>query len=119
MDGLRLESISDSKNIHFRSIRGNKDIFHLIYLKNGNELKGDSIIFFQDKVEEISNFKIPLMFIGIGVAFVYQVCFKEGSGRKFKTKKMRDRDLRRERLNQISKQIGNLERTTSSFKTSF
>lgn len=116
MEGIHLHSHSDLRNSQSKAIRGGKDIFYFLTLKNGNTFTGERIIFFEDKTEEISNFRVPLMFIGVGVAFVYQICFKDSSLRSIKTKKMRNRDRRNEKLAQIGKQIDSLKKTTDSFR---
>lgn len=119
LENVQLSSINNASNTLFDSIRGNKDKFEFFHLKDGVHLKGIQMIFFKDKVEEISNFKVPLMFIGIGVAFVYQICFKDSPMRSGRTRKMKQRDLRKEKLQRISKQIRGLEETASSFKDNF
>lgn len=119
LENLELASLANTSNTAFESIRGNKDKFEFFHMQDGVTFKGSRMIFFKDKVEEISNFKVPLMFIGIAVAFVYQLCFKDSPMGGIRSRKMKQRDLRKEKLKRISRQIKGLEETAGSFKANF
>lgn len=75
-----------------------------------DRIEGLEILFEKDRTEELSGFKMPLMFVGVGVAFAYQLCCKGDKKRpKQYGKKSNPQYNRRERMSKLNKRISQLE----------
>jgi hypothetical protein len=77
------------------------------------KLQGLEISFDKDREEELNSFKMPLMFAGIGVAILYQVCFKtterKPSRAKYSSAYASKYD-RNKRMGGINKRVSHLEK---------
>ena len=116
---LHLENFSHSKESVLISKRAKSDKFYLFdFDPKSGIFNAREVNFPKDKIGEVSSFRMPLMFIGIGVAFVYQVCFNAGKTRKGRRRggKGSTRQTRKDKLKMINDKVRRLEDMTNSFR---
>jgi len=111
-----LKNIPNPKSLNskIRVARAKEDQFLIFGLQNG-KISGSKLRLHKEKIEDVSSFKMPLMFIGVAVAFIYQICFKQVPNRK-KVKSRYKQNQRQEKLKRISSQIRQMENMTKGFQ---
>lgn len=118
---LKLSDIQPPIHPSIQIARDKQDHFNIlvpILDSDSNKItavRGVEVLFEKDRTEELSGFKVPLMFVGVGVAFAYQLCCK-GTERRKPTSygKFKDRRYNRmERLSKLNKRISQLENSFS------
>lgn len=113
---LTVPGLSGGIHHEIINLRTKDEEYALIYSKESPEGKvtsihGYEITFDKDKTEELNTFKMPIMFVGVGVALAYQIFCKGKSLKKpsrFSEPKGGRAYDRTNRVNQMDKRIDNM-----------
>jgi hypothetical protein len=115
---LRLPNIQPPIHPSIHITRAKQDHFNILVpvlnpeTNQISSIKGLEVLFEKDRTEELNGFKMPLMFVGVGVAFAYQLCCKGTERRKTSRSYSKYRNTkydRRERMTKLNKRISQLE----------
>jgi hypothetical protein len=114
---LAVPGLSGGINHNIFNLRTKDEEYVLIYSKESPEEKitsiyGYEITFDKDKSEELNSFKMPIMFVGVGVALAYQFFCKGKALKKpsrFSESKGGQAYDRTNRVSQMNRRIDKME----------